>query len=366
MIKILQLSGNSSGGVRKHVHSIIKNIDSDIFELHYGFSTAGIDSEFSFDKVNFKKNCIFLIPMRIYKAPHLTDIRNILLLIDYIKRNDIDIIHAHGAKAGVYARVLAKINGVRNIYTPHGGVLHNQFGIVASKIYLYVEKLLLPYTTRIVAESQYTKSAYLKKVGWPELPIIVNYNGISQSDCQPTRSIQELEYKGEHFGIFARLSELKGQHLAVKAFASLPKNYYLHLFGDGDDKLYLLDLIKSLKMNNRVFIHGDVKCVEMIMKKLNGVLIPSYFESFSYVAIEAMMLKVPVFAFSVGGLIEVVSEKSGVVMGPVSVENIIHSVENITSLDVSNMVDCAYRRYLDYFTEMEMVENLEKIYLEIV
>ena len=309
MIRILQLSSNSSGGTRKHVHSLIKNMDSVDFELHYGFPIMGGDSQFLTDTVDFAANGVLLMPMRIHKAPHVTDISNIYFLFNYVKRHKIEIIHSHGSKAGVYGRVVSKLNGVKSIYTPHGGVLHDQFGFLASKVYLFFEKLLLPYTSRVVAESQYTKNAYLQKVGCPNVPIIVNYNGVSKTDFRLSTLISKFAYKGKHFGIFARLTELKGQRVAIKAFASLPNDHYLHLFGDGDDRLYLLDLIGSLKLESRVFIHGDVGCPEVYMKELYCVLIPSYFESFSYVAIEAMMLKVPVLAFSVGGLIEVVSEK---------------------------------------------------------
>ena len=369
--RLLQIVGEPVGGTRKHVHSILQGIDRAKFDLFYCYSTIGVDSSFQ-SEVNDPYFCnIQTFSLRIHKTPHYNDLQNIVKILRFVKRNEIDIVHGHGAKAGTYARLLKCFANVKCMYTPHGGVLHDSFGMFASWVYLSVEKLLKPFTDLVIVESRYSKNKYLEKVGNLKGRVILNYNGVSIPKKKLEHIPSDLECKPSgvtRLAIFARLHQTKGQEIAIKALANLPSICILHLFGDGPDKDRLLQLASDLSLKDRVFCHGDLPSVELLMTYIDVVLIPSSFESFSYVAVEAMMMRRPVIANAVGGLEEVLDEGSGILLDNIDEANLAEAV--LLLMDDNSLkarlVKKGYARFNELFHERTMLSNLEKIYASVL
>ncbi|MDE2446683.1 MAG: glycosyltransferase, partial [Alphaproteobacteria bacterium] len=61
------------------------------------------------------------------KLPGLGDISCSRRTAELAKLLNIDVIHGHGAKGGLYGRLGAKLASKRAVYTPHGGSLHYQW-----------------------------------------------------------------------------------------------------------------------------------------------------------------------------------------------------------------------------------------------
>ena len=80
---------------------------------------------------------------KLLELPHRSfSIKHFIRLIFFIKRNKIDIIHAHGKGAGIYAR-LAKIFTLRTylVYTLHGLHIAN-YTKSMKYIYIHLERVL--------------------------------------------------------------------------------------------------------------------------------------------------------------------------------------------------------------------------------
>jgi len=315
-VHVMQVVGDPVGGIRKHVHSILMNMDYTQFQQSYVFSSVSCDSKFREDITRLKE-CLNdgIIPLIIKKKPNVIDIVNIVKLVLYVKKNHVDILHGHGAKGGLYARIVAKICGIKSIYTPHGGVVHNMFSFFQDKIYTVVEKYLYSMTNYFVFESQYTSDAYQAKFGITTGRSMVNYSGVA-----PVR-IDEVKAKSAvlgytrtshselHIGVFGMLRSQKGQIYAVQAVYELINqghNIYLHLFGDGPDRDQLMWSACHFNISKNVIFHGDVDDVEVHMYAMDLIVVPSIFESFGYVAVEAISLGKFVIASNVGGLKEII------------------------------------------------------------
>jgi glycosyltransferase involved in cell wall biosynthesis len=103
----------------------------------------------------------------------------------------------------------------------------------------------------------------------------------------------------------------KGQDQAVRAFAEVRKRHpdaLLALVGAGE-------LPPGLPMDG-VRLLGYRRDVPLLIPSASMVIVPSRQEPFSLAAVEAMACEVPVVAFSVGGLAEVISGGAGVPVRP--------------------------------------------------
>jgi len=282
-------------------------------------------------------------------------------------KNEIDIVHGHGAKAGLYARGISVTTGINSIYTPHGGVLHDQFSFFESRLYILAEKLLKPLTYLVLAESENTKKDYIEKVGTPK-KIEVNLNGVKELTIKNNLLRNEKTNNDFNIGIFARLSKFKGQVEAVEAISELAfkGNIFLHLYGDGPLRLTLEKLIKEKGLTSLVSVHGEVVDVEQKMLQCDCVLIPSYFESFSYVAVEAMMLKIPIISSYKGGLKEVLNEECCLYLKEINSVEIAKSISKIyNNKPLRNKFSRnAYIQYKKNFTLRAMIENIDNFYQE--
>lgn len=321
---VLEIVGNPVGGIRKHVHTILQIIDSEQFRLSYAYSTVSVDKKFQADLCLIdRKIGGALLPLCIQKNPDISDLVNLLKLSRYVVCERVDVIHGHGAKGGLYARILAGLFNAAAIYTPHGGTAHKIFSPFVDKIYVAVEKLLMRYTGLYLCESQYTAQALQQKLGISFPKWDVNYNGVEINGAghQGSELTNSLSF-GEciNLGVFGMLRPEKGQRYAIEALGILRRegiNAKLHLFGEGPGKDALYQFAKEHNVISWVLFRGDVSNSEEYMRQMDIILVPSLFESFGYAAVEAMALNRPLVAARTGGLREIVVDgQTGILTEP--------------------------------------------------
>src|SRR5262249_20602145 len=135
---------------------------------------------------------------------------------------DPDVLHAHGAKGGVYARVigtLLRASGVRvaRIYSPHGGSLHYDVKSLAGPVYFAAERVLERMTDALVFVSAFEAAAYVEKVGQPYRPARVVRNGLRPEEFEPVVPAADPR----DFLFVGTLRDLKGPDLFIEALARL-------------------------------------------------------------------------------------------------------------------------------------------------
>lgn len=371
---ILHITGAPAGGIRRHIHTALFGLR----EVKQSYACSFVDGDSIF-KAELPRLLELLggrvLEITVRKRPALSDISNLLRLRRFVRDNGVTIVHGHGAKGGAYARFLSRICGVKSVYTPHGGSLHAMFSLPEELVYRTVERSLAGHTDLFVFESRYSLQAYAAKVGHVPANNIVNYSGIEPARFDELdREVAGLGYppsprKVPEVGIFAALRPQKGQAVALKAVDILRRrglNVKLNLFGAGLEKDELAAAAKSAGIARFISFHGEVSNAMAHMRAMDIVLIPSLFESFGYVALEALSLKRPVAAAAVGGLPEIITDgETGLLFEADSPEAVADAIQAYISDPAMalRLAENGFSRVGKDFSQAAMLANLERAYL---
>jgi glycosyltransferase involved in cell wall biosynthesis len=117
-----------------------------------------------------------------------------------------------------------------------------------------------------------------------------------------------------------RLSEEKGHVELVKAIAQLSRSRAiptrLIIVGDGPERGTLERTARSLRIADRVLLAGHIDQVDLCYKLADVFVLPSYTEGSPVALLEAMVSRTPVVATAVGGVPEMITADSGLLVPP--------------------------------------------------
>jgi len=224
-----------------------------------------------------------------------------------------NVIHGHGTKGGVYAR-LASIPPMTDrktvrVYTPHGGSLHFHWGSPMGLVYLNAERALRSRTDLFLFESTYGRDVFKTKIGEPPSLVRVVHNGVTDDEFQPivvSQSATDLLFVGE-------LRMLKGVDVLIAAIRQLVeqgRNVTATLVGDGPDRAQFEREVAKQGLGDRVHFVG-VKPARQAFTLGRLLIVPSRAESLPYIVLEAAAAGVPMIVTQVGGIPEIFGPDAG-------------------------------------------------------
>ncbi len=238
----------------------------------------------------------------ISKLPGLGDIATAQTVRNLAKKLNIDIIHGHGAKGGLYARLAGKLSGIPSVYTPHGGSLHYEWSKFPGPVFLGTERALAHAGSGFIFVCDFEKKLFAQKIGLAGRPAIVVHNGLWPEEFkspQLAADATDLLFVGE-------LRKLKGVDILLQALAVIRKTHpvTLTLVGDGPDQAEFEVLSAQLHLGTGVrFVGRHSMASALRMGRI--MILPSRNESFPYVVLETVAAGVPIIASDVGGVGEV-------------------------------------------------------------
>ena len=220
----------------------------------------------------------------------------------------VDILHGHGAKGGVHARVAArklkrKVK-VKAIYTPHGGSLHYPLPRPKGRLQLMAERMLAPSTDGLVFESIFAAKGYIELIGQPRCPGRIVFNGLNRHEFyEPMLSDDAVD-----FVFIGELRRLKGVDVLLEALAAHQSVFpgRALIVGKGPDERSFKRLARRLGLNSRVSFAGQLPA-RTAFCRARCVVVPSRAESFPYIVLEAAAAQMPLIATNVGDIPEIVA-----------------------------------------------------------
>lgn len=106
--------------------------------------------------------------------------------------------------------------------------------------------------------------------------------------------------------MLGRLAAEKGHDRLLKIFAGLPNTFFLTIAGNGPLKKDIEDDVYRLRIQNRIFMPGHITDVNQLLSQHKLFVLTSYTEGFPNAVLEALAVGIPVVAFSVGGITELI------------------------------------------------------------
>lgn len=246
------------------------------------------------------------IPMQ--RAVGLADVAAYRTVVDVVQKCGAEILHGHGAKGGAYARLASAAlrqqgRTACSFYTPHGGSLNFPPSTLKGRVYMALERRLEPMTGGIVFESAWSERIYRRQVGEPACAVKVIPNGLLPGDFEehrPAADAVDVVFVGE-------LRHAKGIDVLLEALAAvrIRRDVRALIVGDGPDAALLRELASALGLETVVSFPGAMPA-RKAFDRARILAIPSRWESFPYIVLEAAAAGIPMITTDVGGIPEIV------------------------------------------------------------
>lgn len=258
------------------------------------------------------------------------DARALAALVRVVRRFRPDIVHTHTAKAGMLGRLAAVLAGRPRpliLHTYHGHVLEGYFGRAQSAAYRVLERGLARVSDRLIGVSQATVDDLVRLGVAPRSKFRVVPLGLELD-----RFLAALPEAGAAFrrevgaseddvvaSVVGRLVPIKRVDRALRAVAAARQQgapLFLAVVGDGDQRRALEQLAVELGLGPAVRFLGYRQDLDAIAAGTDMALLSSDNEGTPVALIEAAAAGVPAVATAVGGVAEVVTPDTGIVVDP--------------------------------------------------
>ena len=216
--------------------------------------------------------------------------------------------------------------------------------------------------THILVNSHATHQAIHDILALPECaPVTLLYNGLDP------QTAHHAHIRSQRIGVVARLSPEKGVDLAIQAFQHIVRDQpaaKLRIIGDGPERANLEALAQTLHVAEQVEFTGFVDDIFTPLSECAMLILPSRWEGFGNVLLEAMLLGMPCLAFSHTSAAEIIAD--GVTGYLVEPEDVMKLAAQALSLlsdpDKSErMGQAGYERLRTHFTLQHSIDQLENL-----
>lgn len=227
------------------------------------------------------------------KFKSLLMVSNSYQLAKFCKNNNIDFIISHMERSNCISILSKKLfrNNVEIFCVNHN------YKYISSIIGKYFSKVLYPYANAIACVSKQSMNV-LKSYGLKNAITIYNpfpSNEIIEKGLEKDldkRFLKEFENKKNTIFVnIGRLHEQKGQEYLINIFSLVVKknkNAKLFIFGEGELRKSLEKLVKTLQLEQHVFLMGNTTNVFKYLKRSDYFLLTSLWEGLPTVLIEAL------------------------------------------------------------------------------
>ena len=320
-MRILHCFRSPVGGIFRHVRDLVEEHRAAGHEVGIlcDSSTGGEHEDRLFDTIRPQLSLgLTRIPMRRSIAP--SDLAALYRSYKHIKSLRPDILHGHGAKGGVLARLIGsalRVNRycVARLYSPHGGSLHFDRSSLSGKVVLQLERFQERFGDALVFVCDYERRTYEEKVGKPLKTARVIYNGIGEAEFEPVPAV----ISAVDFLYIGMLRDLKGPDVFIDAFArterAVGRPLSALMVGDGPDRERYEAMISERGLGRRLTMMPAMPA-RKAFALTNFVVVPSRAEAMPYIVLEALAAGKPVIASRVGGIPEVLGVKSAALAVP--------------------------------------------------
>jgi glycosyltransferase involved in cell wall biosynthesis len=307
-LKLCFIAETAITGVGRHLTDVIKAMTARGHEIHLLHSVARCDDTLLGELNQSSRFHRQAFPMR--RQPHWSDVPVLIALARYLRTfGPFDVIHGHSSKGGVYARLLSLLLPGTCVYTPHAFITMAPYLTGPKRAaYAALERCLARVTDSVICTS-HEETQHAARLGIGKECLVLIPNAITPFDAPAGPRLHErlnLPTEAVIIGFVGRLDEQKAPRVLVHAAANvLARGHDIHvvIIGAGPLRAELEALTHACGIAHRFFWLGDTPS-RVWIPSFDVLAMPSLYEGFSYVLLEALSAGVPIVCTPVGGVME--------------------------------------------------------------
>lgn len=354
MVRVLHISEFTKGGIETHLNEVLK------------YQSGNHDVYLMASQQNSNRDTLCIHPDRLHLYPYKRSPKYFLKAMHsihrMIKEMNPDIVHVHGTFAGFFLRTLFFLKRKRPvvIYCAHGWAFLMDTKPWKKVVFAAVERLLSLRTDFIINISNYEYQNSIS-YGLPEKKSVVVYNGVS--DTPPGNHAPfEVDKDSINLLYVGRFDRQKGFDLLLEVFKEHSfGNVCLYLVGDTVLKEFEYDYPSNAVKIGWV----DNSQIDRYMQACDAVIVPSRWEGFGIVAIEALRNKKPVIASNRGALPEIIKHGiNGYIFDFNNREELAHIIQRLNKQQLQMMGERGELIFNEKFHSDKMNEQIQQLYEE--
>ena len=354
------------GGAQKIVADLVNHLNTDRYEVHL-ITFFLSEKEDTFHSI--LRNGVHVHKLNWNK---FTDLRSWFETYKLLKLLKPDIVFSHLYFSNFITRCLKPFISYKVIVVEHN--------IYASKtsLQIFFDRLLAKLTYKIVAVSKGVASFTSQQERISIKKFIIIPNGVDvdclyrQSTFEKIREVKkELDVKSANKIIITigQLIRQKNHTLLIEAFSKFINgypDYRLVILGGGSGKKTLTTLVKDLSIEDSIIFPGIKNEVGPYLAAANFFVLPSLFEGFGIVCIEAMAMGLPVISTRVTGPDSYIKDGKNGLFTDGTVSDLVDKMSAIADLNEERM--SVYKnnaiRTANLFRIDEVIREYENLFEE--
>ena len=306
-LRVLLVIESCGGGSARHVADLAAGLLAEGHDVEVAYSPLRADGWFLAELQALTGPGLVMHSIDMFRNPGLHDAKAARQLRALLKDcKPFDVVHGHSAKAGALVRLAGYGDPALKVYTPHAFItLDPELGAKKRLVYTVAERLLAPLADGIVCVSNEEKD-HAESLGISSQLLVTIENGLAplpDADREAARSTLGLKESDVCFGFVGRISGQKPVArlvLALQLLYTQCPNAVVVIVGEGPDYEDVQQLAQTLNIEDRVRFTGAADG-QFLMAGFDVFVLPSSYEAFPYVYLEALARGLPIISTDVGG-----------------------------------------------------------------
>jgi len=366
--RILHLTTHVNiGGITSYIKLLTKEMN----KLEYNFcvaSAGGTQTEF-LEREGVK---CFKLNIRTKSEISPKVFLAIKPVIDIIKRERIDLIHAHTRVTQMLSWWVQRFTGIPYMSTCHG-FYKRRLG----------RRLIPGWGNKVIAISRPVENSLIEDFRVPKKKATTIFNAIdipdlvqkhAQKDSNAIRKELNIPEGIKVLGIVARVVEDKGHEYflraAKKVIDSGTKNIRVAIVGEGPFLAKTKKLVEELKMQDFVLFMGYIQDITYALAVIDIFVLPAIWrEGFGLSIIEAMAVKKPVIVTNIWSLNELVENKeTGLLVEPRDIPELAEAMKLLIEDEATSkrIGERGCEMVAREFDIPQMAGHVDKVYVDLV
>jgi len=318
------------------------------------------------------------IPTTLIIANRVSIIATAIKINAYLRKHKIKIVHSHLLNSDLIAAVL------KTLFYPKLYLISSKHGyqekvlqqyepgmkMKLNDLYYYITKFTLRKINSNLCVSNAIAELFIN-LGFTKEKYPYIHHGITINEFNKEACKAQCRRANPQIIIVGRIELFKGHHFLLDAMPEVIKNFptiKLLVIGEGSEKNNCINKVAQLGLQNHVDFLGFQSNPYSFISHSDVIILPSLFEPFGLVYIEAFALQTPVIAFNTAAGNEIMEDGKTAILvkkcdSNALAQKIIYLLNNKEMRD--KLASQARQKYETHFTSEVMIKNTADWYVKL-